>query len=572
MLLSVSCGLITSVWAQPEPQVDVLAEKNVDSTHPTFSQEEIDWIKQHPRISVGADTHFPPFEFLNNDNKIVGLAIAYLDLISEETGIKFDIRSSSRWQDLMAKAEKGDIGLLSGAVATHTRREKLYFSKPYAAFPSVIATRDDAHFVGSLSNLVGKKVAVVEGFFEEDILRRDYPELTVVTYPSRREALYAVSTKEAFAYIGNLAIISYLIRSENFDNVQIAAPTPFNRIGLSMAAKDPILISIIDKVLTNVSPEKQNSLEQNWIAVRYQNVEYLIFGKVGVGLLAIVLLSLAWIYSLKRQIKKRKISEEELSLAKSFAENAKAQAETAKARAEDANSRKSEFLGIAAHDLKNPLGSIRGLSELMLEDLQNTSLPESQLKESIETLDTIRDAADHMLELVKELLDVEALESGIGQNDEEYVMLNTVLEDVVDFNRHAAEKKSIDMKYNCSVKNPVTHGDLGRIREILDNLVNNAVKYTQPKGQILVLLDFMEHNKMLRVTVEDEGPGLSPGDQAKLFGRFARGSAIPTGGESSTGLGLSIVKLMIEEIGGRTWAENRTDRKGSRFFAEFPRY
>lgn len=528
-----------------------------------FTAEELDWIAAHPIVSVGADTSFPPFEYLNEDGQVVGLSIAYLDLISEDTGIKFDVQSSEHWQDFLPKVENGEMLLLSGAVETARRKETLNFSRPYAVFPPVIVTRDDAHFVGSLRNLTGENVAVVEGFFEEDILRKDYPKLKLKTYKTRREALYAVSTGEAYAYIGNLAIVSYLIRSENFNNIQIAAPTPFTRIGLSMASADPVLIGIINKVLNNVTPSKQNELEQQWIAVRYQEVDYIVFGKLGIAILAVIAIGIAWICSLKIQVKRRLKSEEELSRAKKLAEEAKS-------RAEEANSRKSEFLGIAAHDLKNPLGSIRGLSEVLIEDIDATELPKEKHADWADILKTIRDAADHMLELVKELLNVESLESGQEINDRESVDLTLVLKDVVDFNKHAAVKKEIKLTHVAPDYPLVTQGDFGRIREILDNLINNAVKYTKRGGEVRVELDFNENNGMFLVAVSDEGPGLTEKDMQKLFGRFSRGSATPTGGETSTGLGLSIVKLMIEELGGRTWAENRKSTKGSIFYAEFP--
>ncbi|WP_309400262.1 ATP-binding protein [Cerasicoccus maritimus] len=555
-----------------EDSVDALTEVASPTAPIVFSKEELNWIKDHPLVTVGADNQFPPFEYKNSGGRVVGLSIAYLDLITEETGLRFQVKDSDHWQDLMQEAYKGKLDLMSGAIPTPQRQEKLHFSQPYAVFPTVIATRDDAHFVGSMSNLTGKKVAVVQGFFEEDILRNDYPNVRLAIYPTRREALYAVAHGDAFAYIGNLAIISYLIRSEKFDNLQIAAPTPFSHVGLCMASTDPVLIGIIDKVFNNIAPEKRNALEQEWVAVLNHKVEYMVLGKIGAAMLLVIGLASAWIFSLKVQIRKRRKIEEQIILAKAQAERAKAQAEFAKARAEAANARKSEFLGIAAHDLKNPLGSIRGLSELLIEDLDNIPTAENMRHGSVKTLETIRNAADHMLELVKELLDVEALESGTGQSESEYISLHTILESVVNFNRHDATKKKITLKYKNSVRNPITHGDARRIREILDNLVNNAIKYTDLGGEVQVSLDFVDQDNMLRVTVQDSGPGLSEDDLKKLFGRFSRGSARPTGGESSTGLGLSIVKMMIEDLGGNTWAENRLDRKGSLFYADFPRY
>ena len=103
--------------------------------------------------------------------------------------------------------------------------------------------------------------------------------------------------------------------------------------------------------------------------------------------------------------------------------------------------------------------------------------------------------------------------------------------------------------------------------QVLENLVSNAVKYSPPGKNIFVRL---QHSaEAVRCEVQDEGPGLSPEDQKKLFGKFARLSAKPTGGEHSTGLGLSIVKKMVEAMNGKVWCESELG-KGATFIVEFP--
>ncbi|MGE9295062.1 MAG: ATP-binding protein, partial [Puniceicoccales bacterium] len=531
-----------------------------------LTEEEKAWIEAHPVVTVGADAEFPPFEFEDQDGNVVGLSLAYLDIITATTGLKFEIKSAKRWQNLLTEAESGELDLLAAAVPTDVRLQTLNFSQPYAVFPSVIATRENTQFVGSLRNLVGRKVAVVEGFFEEDILRKDYPSLTLVTYPSRREALYAVAHGDATAYIGNLAIISYLIRRENFDNLQIAAPTTFNRIGLCMASRDPMLISIINKGLATVTPLKQNELEQEWIAVKYQEVEYVVFGRIGIALLTVIGIGLIWNFSLNRQVMRRKKAEKELSAAN---ESLK----VAKARAEEANTQKSEFLGIAAHDLKNPLSSIRGLAELIEDDVKRDDLSPQQKNDISEMLSTIQEAANHMLHLIRELLNVERIDSGqASASANACIALGPLVEDVVEFNRPAAAKKSITIHYAKPDSSCVILGELNRLREILDNIINNAVKYSPIGATVTVDLQTSPKRKLIEVRVKDEGPGLSEDDLQKLFGRFSRGSATPTGGECSTGLGLSIVKKLVEQMKGKVSAANREDRQGSVFTVTFPEH
>ena len=103
--------------------------------------------------------------------------------------------------------------------------------------------------------------------------------------------------------------------------------------------------------------------------------------------------------------------------------------------------------------------------------------------------------------------------------------------------------------------------------QVLDNLVSNAVKYSPPGRNIFVRLN--QAAEAIRCQVQDEGPGLSAEDQKKLFGKFARLSAKPTAGEPATGLGLSIVKKMVEAMNGRVWCESEPGQ-GATFVVEFP--
>ena len=128
----------------------------------------------------------------------------------------------------------------------------------------------------------------------------------------------------------------------------------------------------------------------------------------------------------------------------------------------------------------------------------------------------------------------------------------------------AAERKGQRIEVEAAAS--FVRGDAGRLYEVVDNLLNNAVKYTPPGGALRLSLE--ERAGHVRLTVADSGPGLLPEDREKLFQRFQRLSAKPTGGESSTGLGLAIVKQLVELHGGRVWAESDGPGTGSRFVVE----
>lgn len=226
------------------------------------------------------------------------------------------------------------------------------------------------------------------------------------------------------------------------------------------------------------------------------------------------------------------------------------------------NAEKNEFLGIAAHDLKNPLSGIRSLSEMLLynaEELNDT--------ERKEFLEQILASSERMFELVTNLLDVNAIE----QNG---ITLSLVTLDVVpivrmiaDIYRTRAEAKNI--RIHCDNPTEVLlRADEIAIQQVIENIISNAVKYS-PHGKN-VFVSITTEESLVKISVQDEGPGLSESDKAKLFGKFVRLSARPTGGEHSTGLGLSIVKKMVEAMNGRVWCESELGR-GATFVVELPR-
>ena len=203
------------------------------------------------------------------------------------------------------------------------------------------------------------------------------------------------------------------------------------------------------------------------------------------------------------------------------------------------NNEKNEFLGIAAHDLKNPLTVILGNAELM-------TMVEDPGK--IDKLaNTIAAAAKRMRNLINDLLDANAIEQGKFTSKIERCDIGTLVRESVENNQPSATKKDISIRVGTS-DGLMARADRAAILQILDNLISNALKFSPPNTTIHV--HSVPAKDFALVTVRDEGPGISAEDQKKLFEKFVRLSARPTGGESSTGLGLSIVKKLTEAMSG----------------------
>jgi signal transduction histidine kinase len=227
------------------------------------------------------------------------------------------------------------------------------------------------------------------------------------------------------------------------------------------------------------------------------------------------------------------------------------------------NHEKNELMSIVAHDLKNPIGAVRTMAGLIADGYVQTPK---------ETADNIVNTANRMLALVGNLLDINRLESGAMAFHCVEIDIAPYLETTIWQYRHAAEKKNITFHYAAETDSTLALADEQAILQIIDNLISNAVKYS-PEGKNIVVKikdGLSETISFLRFEVQDEGEGISNEDMKRLFGKFVRLSAQPTGGEHSTGLGLSIVKKMVEAMQGRVWCESDYG-KGSTFIVELPK-
>lgn len=221
------------------------------------------------------------------------------------------------------------------------------------------------------------------------------------------------------------------------------------------------------------------------------------------------------------------------------------------------NDMKNSFLGVAAHDLRNPISNIQLAVSLMMD--KRFKLP----KDEQDALFTeITDQTHYMLNLLDELLDISHIESGKFSLDLKPIELRDFLKEIVQRHNRLAGVKGTSIHLD-----PVPVGgalaDPMRLHQIMDNLVSNAVKYSPEKSDIFVHTEKTEDE--WRISVQDEGPGLTQEDQQRLFKDFVRLSAKPTGGEKSTGLGLAITKRVIKAHGGRIGVES-TPGSGTTFW------
>jgi signal transduction histidine kinase len=213
--------------------------------------------------------------------------------------------------------------------------------------------------------------------------------------------------------------------------------------------------------------------------------------------------------------------------------------------------------------LKNPLGVILGRTEMLTELIGADSSKESITAQ----VEHIRDATKRLTAMVDHLISdamADAFDISIRR---EQIDVAGLVNEVVDANQPLATNKQQTITVSAP-PNFITMCDADRMREAIDNIVSNAIKYSPIGGKIWVVVSHEQNSIVIRIT--DEGAGLSPEDLGRLFGRFQRLSAKPTAGESSTGLGLSIVKRIIDMHGGQVTADSGGPGQGSTFTVTLP--
>lgn len=220
----------------------------------------------------------------------------------------------------------------------------------------------------------------------------------------------------------------------------------------------------------------------------------------------------------------------------------------------------NQILNTTAHDLKNPLTTIPVRADLIKMKKDN--------HEMVDTLcDQIKIASLNMVRIIDELLQVGSIEAGKIHLMLIKVNVSFLVSNVVSMNQPLAERKNQTLHFSYE-KDLYVNADEGKLTEIIDNLINNAIKYSAPGKQIYIRVKELA-GKVL-IEVQDEGLGLTQEDKGKLYQRFTRLSAQPTGGENSTGLGLSIVKVLVEAHDGTIRAESEGKDKGCKFIVELP--
>lgn len=523
-----------------------------------LSSEERAWLDKKHTVRVRV-SDAPPWEI--NTPAPQGMVVDYLTIIGNKFGIDFKfISGKEAWIDGFndMAGEHIHYDLIPAAKRTEERLQYVAMSEPYLDSPWVIFTRDESRNILTIEDLRGRKVAAVRGYVIQERLEANEPKIEQVSVESNHDALLRLSAGEVDAYIGNLIVDSFILQKEGISNIKVSGTTPYGNHSNAVATRKEwaSLISIIDKALVSMPEEEKTAIRNKYLTVKFEQgidkakvLKWVLI--VGGSALGIILIFVFWNRRMSLEISKRK--QTELAL------------QQAKDEAEAANQAKSTFLASMSHELRTPLNAILGFSRLLNRD--RAINPDQQ-----EKLSHINRSGRHLLAMIDDVLDLSKIEAeSIELQEQAFDLVALINEISIMIQSRAAEKGLSIIQEVDNISLPYAKADAGKLRQILINLLNNAVKYTDAGGVTIrcATEPVPEDSQRCHIVIEvaDTGPGIDLVSQANIFEPFVQGTDEDK--RKGTGLGLSICRKYSEIMGGTIEVESQVD-KGSVFRLRFP--
>jgi signal transduction histidine kinase/CheY-like chemotaxis protein len=406
--------------------------------------------------------------------------------------------------------------------------------------PINIFASADVSYIGNLKALEGKLVAVVEGHAIHEWLQDKHPGIKLVSVKSVPAGLKILAAGEAYAFVGNVVTAGYYISKLRLNQIRVVGETPYKN-AQSMAVRQdwPILAGILQKALDAIPQNEREASFNRWVSVKYEHgFDYSLLWKILVPAFLVVMLFFYWNRRLSKEVIERKRAEE---------------------RADEATHAKSDFLANMSHEIRTPMNAIIGMSHLALKTDLN-------MKQN-DYLSKIDVSAKSLLGIINDILDFSKIEAGKLDMESVDFQLEDTLDNISTLVGIKTQEKGLELliKTDPSVPTALV-GDPLRLGQILINLSNNAVKFTDA-GEIIVSTELVNKDDTqvtLKFSVQDSGIGMTEAQAAKLFQPFAQADSSTTRKYGGTGLGLTISKRLAGMMGGEIWVESEQGR-GSTF-------
>ena len=524
---------------------------------------EKSWLEEHDGIRIG---------FLSNDaavfsldeetGKLTGMLAEYFSYAKDCLGnqiLEFNIQEYDEYDEMLQALQEREIDMIFYAGRNPYFAEKNGYTLTNTAWTySLMAVTDEEKFD---ENKVYTVAVPREKYALKQHIAFSYPQWKLIDCDSLDDAADMVIHEKADCFLMGASQALIYDNSQNFKSIPL---TKTMEACFAVRSGEGTLLSILNKTLKAMPSDMLTSALAIYDSTA-DKVTFLDFVKdnmlaffVTAGFFVLTIISIILVL-----LRKARKAEAVAKLAANDTQKLNDKLEIALKKAEEANLAKTRFLNNMSHDIRTPMNAILGYAQLMENELKGKDLPETS-----EHLKKLQQSGNLLLSIINNVLDMARIESGRMELDENYCRIEDVWKSLFAVFDENAMKKNIALHYAMNVEHEHVLTDVTKVKEILVNILSNAIKYTPVGGSVMVDVDELPCDEsgymIVKIRVSDTGIGMSQDYQTKIFEAFTREQNTTKSKIAGTGLGMSIVKKYVDLLGGTINVESELG-KGSTF-------
>ena len=501
-------------------------KKNLYLTH-----EEQEYLKKKKTIKVCVDPDWMPFGALI-EGKYVGIDSDFLKITEEKIGIEMQIYKTKSWKESIEAIKMKKCDLLNLVAATKEREKFLYTTSPYLDYSLVIVTKTDKKNVPDVSFLKNKKIAVVEGYEEVELLKKEYPNIIVVEVKNIQEGLSRVQNDEVYGFADNAFGIDYYFRDSKYTYKDFKISAHFDdKLTLSYGVRDDdfTLFKIMQKVVDTISAEQRSYVLNKWFSINYKkSFDYTLFYQLLAVLLLIVLFLVYRHFQVQKTNKELTYRvEEELKKSSDKDKMIFHQSKLVSM---------GEMIENIAHQWRQPLSQINSAVLMLDEILAENNIEDERVEIRLSEIESLT------IYMSKTITD---FRNFYDQDKKKQIFsLNDIIKDAINIVRGTLEYHSISLSLKCSTKSQ-HFGYPNELQQVLVVILNNAkdalVSASLKDPTITISLSREDVYDCIKIC--DNANGIDDEIADKIFEPYFTTKHKSQG----TGLGLYIAKMIVEE-------------------------
>ena len=494
-----------------------------------LNEEEVEYLHNKGPLKICVSPNWLPFEKIKDD-KYLGIAADYINLINEKLQTKIKLIQSKSWNETLENGKNGICDIIPMIVETKDRMDYFNFTSPYINLPLIMAGGIESGFIDDINQLKDKKIGISKGYAFEKILRENYKNLILVEVKNIHEGLEEIQKGTLFGYVGNLATVGFAIQENYIGQIKIIAKLEESLHGSIGSRKDePLLHNILQKALDSINKTQREEIYNKWIYVNYQKeVSYVLFNKITIGiLLLLVLFTLIYRQYLLKKMNKQLHEKIKIEMQKNEEKN----------RISIQQSRMAsmgEMIENIAHQWRQPLSTISVLASGIEVKKELGILSDEEIISSIKHIKNTTQYLSNTIEDFRSFFSKDKISSNLD-------IKNTI-------------KKALDLVNATFITNQITvEQDVqsiifssyeNELIQVLMNILMNAKDALEHKeSEKLILIKVKKVKEKISISIRDNAGGVPEDIIDKIFEPYFTTKHQFNG----TGIGLYMSKLIVEK-------------------------